>query len=181
METCPGPQMESNKENSKFFQSKGMKILHQNIRGLLSNLSALQEFFDRHKNIDIMTLSETHINTDTACISLYNIPGYTFIKRDRQQGKGGGVAMYIKEGINFERRFDLEDMGAEIIVIEVFLQKAKSFLITSLYRPPDSSKHLSHKFNDIFDTLLSLMTAESKEVILLGDLNVNYLKADENR
>ena len=70
-----------------------------------------------------MTLSET----DTACISLYNIPGYTFIKRDRQQGKGGGVAMYIKEGINFERPFDLEDMDAEIIVIEVFLKKVKNF------------------------------------------------------
>ncbi len=51
-------------------------------------------------------------------IELYKIPGYVFIYRNPKHGLGGGVPMYIRESINWERRYDLENDGVEGIWIE---------------------------------------------------------------
>ena len=47
-------------------------------------------------------------------------------------------------------------------------------LISTFYRPPDTSKHLSNNFEHSIQHKLSIATNEKKELILLGDLNVNY-------
>ena len=76
---------------------------------------------------------------------------------------------------------DLENNKIENIIIEVFINNAKSILIATFYRPPESSKYLPNDFNELFEESLSLYCAESKEVILLGDLNVNYLNDKDNK
>ena len=48
-------------------------------------------------------------------------------------------------------------------------------MICVLYRPPDNSKHLDKNFESSLDDMLSLAANECKEIILLGDSNVNYL------
>ena len=44
----------------------------------------------------------------------------------------------------------------------------------TLYRPPDSSQYLSKNFDTVLANLLKEM--DNKEVIILGDINVDYLK-----
>ena len=112
---------------------------------------------------------------------MYKISGYNFESRIRNSGKGGGVGVYIKENISYIRRKDLENENIENIVIEIIIKESKNVLIATHYRPPNSSKHLSRNFNDIFNESLSLYCSESKEVMLLGDLNVDYLKKNDNR
>ncbi len=46
IESCPGP-MED--ELGSFLNTKGMKIVHQNVRGLFNNLLGLQELIERHR------------------------------------------------------------------------------------------------------------------------------------
>ena len=91
IELNPGP-------TSNLFQQKGIKIVHQNIRGLFNNLSNLKCFIDENKNVDIITLSETHIqsNSHLNIDSLYDLEGYKFVKRNRTAGIGGGVACYVE-------------------------------------------------------------------------------------
>ena len=84
----------------KYFKSRGLKILHQNIRGLICNLPFLQHFISSYEQTDILALTETHIDKDTSNVSLYEIEGYDFISRDRDKGSGGGVWIYMKKGIN---------------------------------------------------------------------------------
>ena len=88
IELNPGP-------NDMYNAKVGMKFYHQNIRGLLHNFANLQGLFEQFKNIDIMTISETHIiNSGFNDIDeLYEIPGYNFIKRNRKTGHGGGVCI----------------------------------------------------------------------------------------
>lgn len=70
----------------------------------------LEEFVASHGKIDLVTLSETHIsNAETGCEELYALSGYVFLTQNRDHGKGGGVGMYVKEGISFKRRSDLEN------------------------------------------------------------------------
>ena len=57
-------------------------------------------------------------------------------------------------------------------------EKAKSFYIFVMYRPPDSSKSWHPKFNAVFHNLLSQLSL--KECIHLADSNVNFLKRSAN-
>ena len=158
-------------------------ILHQNIRGLLSSFANICKLIDTHRYIDILNLSETHICDEENIDELYEIPGYKFINRHRTDGRGGGVAIYVKDSIKFERRFDLEGSHLENIVIEIFIKanKTKNIIISNCYRPPETSDYFPKNFNELFNESLSLINATQKEVILLGDMNVNYLKPNENK
>ena len=72
-----------------------MKVENQNVRGLGSNSEHVLGLLQSSNGIDVLSLSETHLcNQDTE--SLFYIPGYEFINKPRQTGKGGGVAMYIE-------------------------------------------------------------------------------------
>jgi hypothetical protein len=103
VETQPGPSSLSREQFQQFVSSKGLKIGHQNIRALVSNFHMLQEFVVSHPKIDIITLSQTHLtkaNGDTSC----ELDGYTFVHLDRDRGKGGGVTMFVKNNITFEKK-----------------------------------------------------------------------------
>ena len=77
--TQPGPNSLTRDEfQQQFVLSKGLKIIRQNIRRILSNFGMLQEFLVSHKNIDITTLSETHLS-DENLIDLCELDGYTFL------------------------------------------------------------------------------------------------------
>ena len=117
----------------------------------------------------------------TICTFDISCHGYNFESRPRNSGKGGGVGVYVKKNVSYIRRKDLENENIENIVIEIIIKESKNVLIATHYRPPNSSKHLCEKFNDIFNESLSLYCSESKETILLGDLNADYLKKSDNK
>ena len=183
VERCPGPNDRCLPELIDLLKSRGISMLHQNVRGLFTNLQSVQEILHDFETIDILTLSETHINTNTFNDedNLYSIPRYTFIKKNRTNGHAGGVAMFISDRIKWKRRMDLEVDNVECLWIEIFQHKAKSFLLTSVYRPPDGSKYLTSNFNNTLDEILETVSSESKEIIMMGDINVNYIKKKDNR
>jgi exonuclease III len=157
-----------------FMKMRGMNIIHQNIRGLLHNFGDLSVVLEKYKHIDIITLSETHI-THNDNEQLFAIPGYSFVSKPRMNGTGGGVAVYISNNIDWRRRVDLESDNLEILCIEIIVKNAKNFLVSTAYRPPDSSNYHVDNFKDLFEYFLITANEAFKEVILLGDLNANYL------
>lgn len=144
-----------------------INILHQNIRGLLTNKHNICQILNGLNNLHIFSLSETHLSADNEVEA--QIEGYTFIGKSRSSGKGGGVVVYISTSVPFRRWTDLEDEVIECIWIEILLPKTKSFLIGIVYRPPDSSKHLYTDFNCKFESMISTMSSEDNECILTGD------------
>ena len=179
VETDPGPVPELKNLSSL----GGGKFFHQNVRGLLQNIDKVKILLKDYPKIDILTISETHINSNSYNdnIELYKIPGYTFINRNRRKGKSGGVGMYISDTLKWERRDDLEDPLLEATWIEIFQKSTKSFLLGTMYRPPAGSKYLLNKFNTLLDHMLSVINVESKEILLLGDMNIDYLKKENNK
>ena len=181
IEVCPGPENEhilnDNPELIHLVKQKGLKCFHLNVRSLWNNLCHVTELLTANERIDIFCLSETHMQDEPE--ELYSIDGYSFISKPRCNGLGGGVAIYISERINWTRRYDLES-ELECVWIEVFPIKSKSFLICAIYRPPDSSSYTHANFENLFANMLSSATADSKEAIIMGDLNVNYRKKDDH-
>ena len=177
IETFPGP---GNIE--EITKPRGLKIIHQNCRGLFKSLDNFIASFSKQNNI-IVALSETHIESQSIYDnnSLYEIPGFSFIKRNRSKEKGGGVAMYIPNNVIWDHREDLQNAEIECIWVEICSKMAKSFLIGCLYRPPDSSCYLSRNWKDAFSDMLTKVGNNDKETILLGDFDVNYMKNKYHR
>ena len=88
--------------------------------------------------------------------------------------------MYLKNSIKFKWRQDLENPLLEIIVIEIFIKNAKSILLGCYYRPPEGSKYLPSNYNDSFNEHLENFS-HNKDVLLMGDFNVNYNSNIENK
>ena len=139
IESFPGPQEES---LNGFMKSRGLKVFHQNVRGIFTNFVHVQELLDRYKGMDILSLSETHIinsqydgNDD-----LLSIDGYKIIKRNRKDRNGGGVAVYLKNNVEWQRRSELERDTIENIWLEVIIPKPKSILLAIFNRPPGDFK-----------------------------------------
>lgn len=171
IESCPGPGL--------FKNTSDFTILHQNIRGLTGKKDLLEDFI-LQKNIKIFAVTETLLQ-DTIPTSLVNIRGYVFERNDRNNNKGGGTGLYIKQDIEYTRRNDLVDVNTEAIWIEIKQNNSKSFILGVVYRPPDNSKYLSKNFeNSLLNTIIKV-NAENKELIIIGDLNINYLNKDLHR
>ena len=74
------------------------------------------------KCIDILAVNETRLD-DTTSSGEVTVPGYA-LKRDDRNRDRGGVALYIRNTINYERLFDLECESLEWIGIKVIKPKA---------------------------------------------------------
>ena len=160
-------------EMDELLNKRGLKIFHQNIRGLLLKKNGVEEFLSSCPKIDMLGLSETHLNGSVSEEEL-KINGFQYVRKDRALGPAGGVGVYIKQGLSWHGRYDPEVDGVECLWIEILSPKCKGFLVGNIYRPPDGSKYLDKDFDPKLDDMLDSAMAEEKEVLLLGDLNCNY-------
>ena len=135
VELNPGPNPVNNLTKLQDLCSKkGLKLLHQNTRGLEGSFDELKNILLRNK-IDIFGLTEIFVN-EILPESMFSIPGYTFIRIDRNSGSGGRVGLYIRNGIDYTRRTDLENDSYESIWIEIKPKKSKPIIPGIIYRPP---------------------------------------------
>ena len=143
-----------------------LTLCHSNVRGLtVSRLRALKTSLVN--TYDIITLSETFLSA-TNIIDL-QIPGYSFIRRDRP-AFGGGLLIYIRNNISFKRIKLFELVTLENIWIEVSTNDGK-LLICNIYRPPSFND-----FWEMFDNNIDLVKSKLPlaKVIILGDLNSDF-------
>ena len=111
---------------TEFLTGKGLNILHQNIRGLYTPKINLEHILVSLKGIDILGISETHL-IDQIITEELAIEDVVFERKDRFTGNGGGIGMYIKQDVPYQRRFDLERGEIECIWIEVLFPKSKAW------------------------------------------------------
>ena len=182
VELNPGPGCgnEGTRKLNSLLMNRGIKIFHQNARGLLGNIVHVAVLLQSFPGMDILTLSETHLEekndlAEAAC----SMPGYSSVSRPRKSGKGGGVTAFIKDGIIWNRRQDLKTDSIEAIWIEIRPKHSRTFLVGVMYRPPVGSKHLSKDSDNQLHSMLSTISESSQETILLGDLNANFLKQED--
>ena len=59
--------------------------------------------------------------------------------------------------------------------------KSKSLIFGSLYKSPDSSIHLSKNFTPNLAAKLQNINRENQEVIIIRDINIDYLEKDDHK
>ena len=96
---------------AKFKNTAEPILLSINIQSLNSKFNTLKSFvgnvLDSGTPIDLIILQETW---ELRFPSQLRIPGFQSLSfRTRDRGRGGGVGIYVREGLNFKERPDLEN------------------------------------------------------------------------
>ena len=177
-EFCPHQNAFTPDEFNSYYRNKSFSLnsfscIHINCRSLLHNFdNIVYAFLDELKlKPTVICLSETWFQEDTVH-PLCQLQGYKFEGTSREERRGGGVGIFIKENVQYVRRFDLE-INSEVIescFIEIINCNNK-VLVGSIYRPPDQPVD---DFLLNLTNIFNIVNTEKKKLYLLGDYNINW-------
>ena len=87
----------------------------------------------------------------------------------------GGVGLYVTNELKFNRRRDLELVadGVESCWIEIPRKRQKNVVIGSIYRHPFNDRA---QFLDILKDKMIKLNNYGREIFILGDINIDFLK-----
>ncbi|RNA07073.1 hypothetical protein BpHYR1_008138 [Brachionus plicatilis] len=96
-----------------------------------------------------------------------------FKKRLPRNKYGGGVAILVKEGIEFIQDFSFDEFSSEILSIKLNYGKNDQFYVFSLYNPPNShpqvlinqdmiSDHFPIETSIAFDYIITVKSLSKK-------------------
>lgn len=123
---------------------------------------------------DLLGITESWLTSDVPS-HVYNVSGYTLHRCDRlpELGcSGGGVALYVRCEFKFTPvQLINVDSRIEYICGVVYL-KGMKLCVCIAYRPPDAPYSC---IGSLMHSLFIDMSPEVDSVVLLGDLNVNFL------
>ena len=148
--------------------SRYLSVVHYNVQSIIHKIDVLGSEL---LNFDILTFSETWLNNSVndseVIIDSFSHPE----RKDRASDNHGGVLVYVKEGLPYKRRIDLEINKLECIWIELILNR-KHVLLGVFYRPPNSDA----LYNRLIEDSIHLAADTNiGNIIVTGDLNYNML------
>ncbi|MCG8113035.1 MAG: reverse transcriptase domain-containing protein [Candidatus Thiodiazotropha taylori] len=175
----PGPQSVSSNNSSTSSALSGdlfsslalnhnLSFVQYNVQSIINKLDVLHaELFE----VDILAFTETWLHPgipdDELMLQSYNKPE----RKDRTGDSHGGVIIYIKEGIHYKRRNDLEIRDTENIWIEITCNH-KKILFGLFYRPPNTD---AQYYSRIEDSIALATDTGISDIVVTGDFNYNFL------
>ena len=135
-----------------------LTIMQWNARSLIANGQEFKKFIiNQESSPDIICVQETWLKPQLHFL----IHGYISIRKDRNEGNGGGVATFIKQDIGYRK---VEVNGEqEVVVVEIW-EGVYSIRIINFYNPCD---RLSK------DKLENIGGKGSNKVVWCGDFNAH--------
>lgn len=105
----------------------------------------------------------------------FNLPGYRAKYHHRPADRHGGAAIFISDTISYSRCSDISISTTlcESVWLELgtcFLPSGKNTIVASIYRSPSSSYS---DFCNELDCIISSLNAENKNIIILGNINID--------
>lgn len=166
-----------------------LSVLNVNSRSLLKHFSEYETYFNSLGSpnfdcFDILSFTETWLDDNLEQLAAFEKYKAIF-KHKVGRKEGGGIAIYIKEDLNYSHRLDLSIPSDkqhlfDCIFIEISSPTLKKKVIVGIfYRSP--SFNSIPEFTTILSELLEQISQENKEVILLGDTNIDLLKYKSNK
>ena len=129
----------------KVVTRSSLRILQWNADGLKSKSDELAARI-KTGDIDLAVIQETWLTkTDS---TPFIGKDYVAVREDRKVNiQRGGLIIYIKKSVNYDRLGYISSRGHEILSIRVKLTKAKWLTISNFYIPPPDSKGQIIEFN----------------------------------
>ena len=172
-------------KDKNIFQNNSLNLFHNNSRSILKD-GRLDEYgilFDSLNNpFHVITFTETWLksdNKDNASIKGFQSShvirpiDHNFNLKD----KGGGISIFVKDGIDYKLRNDMNVTLSHIETLFIELKlNGKKYMIGTVYRVPNTN------VNDFNETLNQLIEPVSNdyEVVLLGDFNICLMEENNH-
>ena len=153
-----------------------MTLLHLNISSLPYRNDEFTELLsDLEISFKIVGITESRLTTTRDPMNDIKIPDYSTEHMPTKWNKGGAL-LYISKDLNYKSRNNLKlykDKNLESAFIEVLSKSDKNTIIGCIYKHPNLA---IQEFMDTFlQPLLDNLSYENKNVILMGDFNIDLL------
>ena len=160
-----------------------LNILHLNISSLPAHVNELQTLLSFCTvDFDIIGISESKLIKNKKHLINIDIPNYTQ-EYCTTESTCGGTLLYIKKNIKYKLRNDLKiykSKELESVFVEIIKENSKNIIVGCIYRHP-SMKDVNEFNNNYFNVLADkLLSEKNKGVILMGDFNIDLLKAESD-
>ena len=115
-------------------------------------------------------MSETFLKQEHKSII---VPGFQLYRKDRKYKGGGGVAILVRNHYSVNViEVESEAEYLETLILKVQVNNNKSFLLMCVYRPPIFLQARLQADSESFETILSSLKFENKNIIITGDFNL---------
>lgn len=152
-------------------------LIHFNARSLRKNNDNINHFITSlNHHFSAICISETWLSDSDN--NLHGFSSYQAEYCHRPSDSYGGVAIFLDSTVVYTRRRDLSFniRNCEAVWLEIedplLTHNRKSFVLGSVYRSPSSSVP---EFLHALDTILNKLSFENKNVLIVGDININLL------
>jgi hypothetical protein len=147
-------------------QQTPLRVFTSNVRGIVKHWDVIKQI---NKNeYDILMFNEIWQVRDFENINIEDFKIASIEQRNER--KGGGVIIYVRESIKFEKIDSVNLVGD----LESTAIKISNTLFLSIYRPPSGNK------NAFVEHLISWIESHpGKKVFISGDFKINYLSDDK--
>ena len=147
----------------------GVKVGYLNINSARNKTDDIAYILHNNgQNFHLLGIAESRLD-DSIPDSDIMMPNYNVIRLDSRYPKETGLLLYCINSVNYKRIQHLENHNVESIWVEIHLKHHKPILVGFIYRNPAETI----EWYDHFNSMMDAVTLESKEVILLGDFNIN--------
>ena len=100
-----------------------------------------------NKHVDLIAINETRLDLNVSD-NMVDLRGYNIVRKDRSR-HGGGVCIYLRNTINYTVRHDIVPAELESVCVEIIKPHSRSFLVTTIYRPPNSTESWFDSFEKL--------------------------------
>ena len=154
-------------------------LCHINVRSIRANLQNLESYLQL-LNIEFSVIGITETWLDDISYLLYTMPNFNFIENHRKNKSGGGVAIFLRDGIPYKQRTDLSVFNEYRESCFVEIEKSvfgheRNVVVGVFYRPPNNDIQY---FIDVVKDICDKLRNENELCYLLGDYNINLLNVD---
>jgi len=165
--------------NNKQYKYTAMHINIHSLPAKIDQLITLLSLLKQNNiNLHFILLCETFLKDSNS--SLYNIPGYTLECKNRKSLSRGGVAIYIKNGIKYNR---CDEIGINIegefesIFVDV-ISRPKHVIVGEVYRVPNTSESKSVEY---YKSIINKINNLKTHCMLGTDQNFDLLKLETHK
>ena len=145
--------------------NRELKVLYLNARSVRNKVDELvaQIVTGRY---DVVGITETWLQGVQDW--QLNIQGFTTYRKDREVGRGGGVALLIRNEIKSIALNDIGSDDVESVWVELRNHKGKKTIMGVMYRPPNSGQDQGHKMHHEIERACQ----KGKVTVIMGDFNM---------
>ena len=158
-----------------------MSLLHLNISSLPFHIDEFTNLLSElNSNFKIIGITETRLTTKKDPVNSIEIPNYNIEHTPTESDKGGAL-LYISKEINYKTRDDLKIYKKKLLeskFIEVLSGSNKNTIVGCIYKHRGLT---TQEFNcDFLQPLIDKLATENKNIVFLGDFNVDLLHYESN-